>query len=320
MSSIQIASIDGSSTYPLDADRGPVALVCPKCHGELNKTSDRWLCSSCPHEFPMRDGSPDLILGERYDVDSGEQVMLSEEVTNHRTVNEYYVPLFRKLFKERAPRILSLGCGVGADVDALCDAGFDAYGIDNGVRSGTWKRRKYPERLVMANGKCMPFADETFDCVFCGCVFPHVGVQGSSYNVTPDYHEQRLELASEMARVLKPGGRVIASNPNRWFPFDIFHEHTAERFRVRPTFPTDPLLLSRGDYEKLFAGSGCVRAVGLPVEGYWSFANSSKSLKGRLASLPVRMLFRAASAIKPLRTSFINPWIIVMIEKAGAAQ
>lgn len=244
--------------------------------------------------------------------------MLNEEITNRRTVEEYYVPLFRKLFIGRRARVLSLGCGVGADVDALCDAGFDAYGIDNGVRSSQWKRRGHPERLIMANGKHMPFPDETFDCVFCGCVFPHVGVHGETYKVVDDYHEQRLALASEMVRVLKPGGRVIASNPNRWFPLDIFHGHMAGGFHARLTLPTDPLLLSRRDYQRLFASAGCVRAVGLPVEGYWSFANSRRHLKGRIGSIPVRLAFRVASAFKPLHTSCINPWIIVMIEKAKA--
>jgi SAM-dependent methyltransferase len=299
---------------------GSVPLVCPMCRGCLRVGEAEWACDSCGTRFPLRDGAPDLIVGERYEVTCDESVLVSEEITNRRTVVDFYSPLFRELFGARKPRILSLGCGVGADVDALCDAGFDAYGIDNGIRSSVWKRRKYPERLVMANGKHMPFPSESFDCVFCGCVFPHVGVKGASYEVTPDYREQRLELATEMARILKPGGRAVVSNPNRWFPFDIFHEHTADHFRARATPPWNPLLLSRGDYQALFAQAGCVRASGLSNLRYWSFANSRKSLKGRIASIPVQALFWTASTIKPLRTSFINPWIIVMIEKAGAAQ
>jgi SAM-dependent methyltransferase len=318
MASRSTIALESSPMVFFESASGQLPLACPVCHQSLNSTDDVWSCGGCDHRFPVQDGVPDLIVGERYEVDSGEDVMKNEEITNRRTVEEYYVPLFRKLFGDRKTRILSLGCGVGADVEALCDAGFDAYGIDNGVRSSTWKRRRYPQRLVMANGKHMPFHDETFDCVFCGCVFPHVGVEGSSYKVTPDYREQRLELAKEMGRVLKPGGRIIASNPNRWFPFDIFHEHTHDRFRARPTSPTDPLLLSRRDYERLFASAGCVRATGLPVAGYWSLTNSRKSFKGRIASFPVRFLFRVASSVKPLRTSFINPWIIVMIEKANA--
>jgi SAM-dependent methyltransferase len=294
-----------------------IDIVCPACQEPL---SAEWACARCAKQYPVQEGAPDLIVGERYDVASDEQAMVSEEITNTRTVNDYYVPLFRSLFGTNSARILSLGCGVGADVDALCAAGFDAYGIDNGVRSSIWKRRQHPEHLFMANGKHLPFASGTFDCVYCGCVFPHVGVQGSSYKVTSDYFEQRQALAREMTRVLKPNGKIIVSNPNRWFPFDIFHEHTADRYRMRFSLPTNPILLSRGDYEKLFAPAGCVRASGLPVLGYWSFANSRKTLKGRIASAPVRLLFWLASVVKPLRTSFINPWIIVMIEKGGVTR
>jgi hypothetical protein len=115
---------------------------------------------------------------------------------------------------------------------------------------------------------------------------------------------------------------VIASNPNRWFPFDIFHEHTADRFVMRPSPPWNPLLLSRGDYARLFAPAGCPRATGLPVAGYWSFANSRKKLKGRIMSAPLRFLFWLVS-LEPLaflRASFMNPWLIVMIQKGGAPE
>jgi hypothetical protein len=106
------------------------------------------------------------------------------------------------------------------------------------------------------------------------------------------------------------------SNPNRLFPFDIFHEHTANNFRLRFHLPSDPILLSRLDYQRLFSPTGCESTVGLPVSGYWSFTNSRKTLKGRIASAPVRFLFWLVSAFEPLRTSFLNPWIIVLVEKS----
>ena len=123
-----------------------------------------------------------------------------------------------------------------------------------------------------------------------------------------------------MARVLKPGGRVFSCNPNRFFPFDIFHGHQAGRPVVRPTMPWDRLLLSLGDYRRMFSESCQVAVRALPVENYWNFTNSKKSLKGQILSAPIRMLFQLVSRIAPLRSSPLNPWLIVRIEKLGVVK
>ena len=209
---------------------------------------------------------------------------------------------------------------MGSDVETLRKAGFNAMGIDNGKRSEFWReRRESPESLVMGNGKRMPFEDSTFDVIFCGCVFPHGGVVGTTFDTTSDFYEQRLELAGEMARVLKPGGKIVSCNPNRFFPFDIFHGHKAGKPILRPTMPWKRLLLSRGDYLGMFNRYGCVRATALPVENYWNFTNSKKSFKGRVMAAPVAFLFRLVSRVGFLRGSALNPWLIVMIEKGAAA-
>jgi SAM-dependent methyltransferase len=285
--------------------------------------AERITCDVCDSQYGFcDDGRPDLIVGERYDDPTPIEALLSEEKTNASTTERYWLPLFRKLWPDppTPPKILSIGCGVGTDVETLCDAGYIAVGVDCGKRVDFWSRRRYPNHLVRANANYLPFADGTFDGMFCGCVFPHVGVQGVTYNVTQDYYTRRLKLAREMTRALKPGGKIITCNPNRYFPFDIFHEHTAERFRMRPTFPWNPLLLSLGDYEQLFRAAGCMRAEGLPVENYWGFNGASRSLKGRALSMPVRMLFWLASRerLSALRASFLNPWLIVLIEKGPA--
>ena len=264
------------------------------------------------------DGFADLIIGEHYDDDTPDCAVLNEETTNRDTSDRYWIPLFRKLWPANysARKILSLGCGVGADVERLVECGFDAYGLDNGKRTALWAaRRRYPERLFRANGKRMPFKNETFDAIFCGCVFPHVGVVGTSFQTTEDFMEQRTELAKEMARVLRPGGRIIACNPNRFFPFDIFHGHQAGKVVLRPTLPWQHLLLSRGDYFRMFRAYDCVRATALPVEGYWSFTNSRKSVKGRILAAPIAALFRLVSRVSFLSGSPLNPWLIVMLDK-----
>jgi SAM-dependent methyltransferase len=204
------------------------------------------------------------------------------------------------------------------DVDVLCDAGFDCVGIDCGNRTAAWPRRVEKKRFLLANGQNLPFEDRSFDGIFCGCVFPHVGVIGDSYRVGSHYRKQRLQLAREMSRVLRPEGKILVSSPNRLFPFDIFHGRTPGSYRPRPYWPGDPFLLSLADYRSLFSACGLSKAEPLPVAGYWSFFRSRRSWKGYLLGLPIRSAFWLASRpeLSAIRCSPMNPWIVVLVEKA----
>ena len=216
--------------------------------------------------------------------------------------------------------MLSLGCGTGVDIDRLTAAGFDPVGIDNGNRTAVWPRRAESERLCLANGKHLPFETATFDAVYCGCVFPHVGVEGDSNRVRPDYWAQRLAIAREITRVLKPGGRAMVSSPNRLFPVDLFHGRSPDQPYPRVNVPWSPFLLSAGDYARLFAEAGCDDAELLPVSNYWGFVRMKRRLRGRLLALPIETVFKAVSArpLRALRGSPLNPWIVMSLRKAHA--
>jgi SAM-dependent methyltransferase len=265
-------------------------------------------------------GFPDLVVGNRFEDDENESLNCYEDNSNTYTTANYWIPLFRGMASEdvASPRVLSVGCGTGIDVDLLGDQGFEAIGIDCGNRSKVWPHRRRRDRLFMANGQHLPFEDNFFDIAFCGCVFPHVGVVGDTFQVTPQYREDRLQLAREMARVVRPGGKIVVSNPNRYFPFDIFHGRPSGGFKVRPYSPRDPFLLSVSDYRKMFNQAGCSRATALPVTGYWGFVRSKNSWKGRLMGMPVRFLFWLVSrnSLSFLRGSPLSPWIVVELEKA----
>jgi len=276
-------------------------------------------CQSCGQQFSFIGEFPDLIVGGRFDDAENEAQVLYEEQCNIDTTRNYWIPTFRRLWpeRERVPRLLSLGCGAGTDVDLLCQEGFECIGIDCGNRSRSWPKRLNKHNLLLANGKHLPFPDQSFDGVFCGCVFPHVGVIGDSPHIAPDYFEQRLELAREMSRVLRPGGKIVVSSPNRRFVFDIFHGRTPGSYKPRLNSPRDPFLLSVADYRKLFQAAGCKQASPLPVAGYWGFIRSKNSLKGAILGLPVRALFRMVSlpAFRLLRGSPISPWLVVLVSK-----
>lgn len=306
----------------LDRRRDALGLVCPSCRKpDLLSASSGYNCVGCTTRYPMVGGYADLIVGERFDDASDETLLNYEERSNEDLTRNYWQPLFRSLWPAHVhePRLLSVGCGTGVDVDLLRDDGFDSVGIDCGNRTSVWPRRKHGDRLLLANGKKLPFDDNSFDAVFCGCVFPHVGVVGDTNVTAADVDAQRLSLAQEMVRVLRPGGYVIVSSPNRWFLCDIFHGRTPGSYRPRFNPPTSRFLLSVGDYEHLFGRAGCGPASALPNENYWGFIRSSNSIKGRLFGAPVRFVFWLVSraGLGFLRGSFINPWLVVMMQKAS---
>lgn len=296
----------------------PVPLVCPVCRSRaIALLSDVASCPECRFSKPRINGFLDLVIGERFDDSPDDACLCYEEISNEHTTREYWVPLLLALFPgtSRRPRILALGCGTGVEVDVLHEAGFDAVGVEIGNRTAAWPRRKAADWLLMGNGKALPFEDDSFDAVFCGCVFPHVGVEGDSFKVTPSCQEDRLQVAREMQRVVKPDGVVIASSPNRVFPFDIFHGREAGSYKLRLNTPGDRFLLSARDYFRMFQAAGLVAPRLLPADRYWGFVRSSKTLKGRVLGAPVRCLFSVTSQVQALRGSVLAPWIVACARK-----
>ena len=302
-----------------------LVLLCPVCREPLLPQADRLDCqanprqSGCLEHYRLDNGFPDLIIGERFDDPTDEACMCYEEYSNDYTARHYWIPTFRQLFPDldRPARILALGCGTGVEVDLLNEAGFDCYGIDNGNRTQVWPRRCHSHKLFLANGLHLPFADGAFDAVFCGCVFPHVGVVGDSNIVADHGLEDRRALAREMGRVLIPGGRIVVSSPNRRFPFDIFHGRQPGSYKPVFNPPGSRFLLSVGDYAGLFRAAGCRLVRARPVTGYWGFVRSKNSLKGQLLGLPVQLLFWLVSrpSLSCLRGSPLSPWLVVEVTK-----
>jgi SAM-dependent methyltransferase len=69
-------------------------------------------------------------------------------------------------------------------------------------------QRAFPEvTCVRADGRNLPFSDDSFDIAFSNAVIEHVGDEG----------DQRA-FAVELCRV---GRRVFVTTPNRWFPVDV---------------------------------------------------------------------------------------------------
>jgi SAM-dependent methyltransferase len=96
-------------------------------------------------------------------------------------------------------RVLDFGCGMGRTVQTLRDRGTDAWGCDPVIREHTPTSVR-PFLMRMEGG--IPAPDKSFDVVTSNYVFEHVTDMESTL--------------SEIARVLKPGGELLALYPDRY--------------------------------------------------------------------------------------------------------
>ncbi|MBZ0253039.1 MAG: class I SAM-dependent methyltransferase, partial [Candidatus Methylomirabilis sp.] len=232
--------------------KGRARFICPACRGALAFENDGTRCTECGRDFPTSQGYADFTLGERF-LDDRENPGLwdIEERTGRHLAEQYLQGLLTRLFPDRPRseiRVLSIGCGVGSDVEALCDLGFDAYGIDPGGRTELWKRRPHSDRYFLANAKKLPFPDGDFDFAFLCCVLTHIGTVGSSGNLQPDFEAQRAEAAGEAARVVRHDGYVMLSGPNPRFPLDLWHRPNLHSPRPRVHRPGERFCLALPDY------------------------------------------------------------------------
>lgn len=141
-----------------------------------------------------------------------------------RTRRYMMVRRFREVLEhaDLAPgqRVLDLGCGWAYGTLWARERGCRVTGIDLDLEQLRWARGALPDGsslgLTQANAKALPFRDGTFDRAFSVEMMEHV------------YRPDRATALGEIARVLKPGGRVALSTPNPSSPIEA-----AKRLAVR---------------------------------------------------------------------------------------
>lgn len=127
--------------------------------------------------------------------------------------------------------VLEAGCGEGYGAALLTAAGARVVALDYDACATAHVRATYPELPVLrGNLVDLPFADASFDLVASLQTIEHLWDQPG--------------FVAECVRVLRPGGRLVLTTPNRrtFPPGNIFHTHeldarelhdlVAERARV----------------------------------------------------------------------------------------
>jgi SAM-dependent methyltransferase len=121
--------------------------------------------------------------------------------------NDRLIAAFKRLSGLPAgARVADLGCGSGVFTELLRRAGYQSIGLDISSKLVALGRRKYPGlELIEGDAENLPFETASLDGVLLSGLVHHF----------PDPRR----LAAEVQRVLKPGGRFVAFDPNRMNPF-----------------------------------------------------------------------------------------------------
>ncbi|GAB4113374.1 MAG: class I SAM-dependent methyltransferase [Roseiflexaceae bacterium] len=187
-------------------------LQCPTCNARdlvVDATGVR--CTACQNHYPRHEGYLDLMpRGVEFEYISkyvSEEAELAEELD----YRELAPPLLAAGVRDRAlarllefgPRDIVLDSGCGTAKHAVWNA--DRVGLMVGSDPATLfaDQALVKVALAKADSRRLPFADNSFDKVFCIDVLEHFPI-----DVIDAY-------LAETARILRPGGRFLAFSNTR---------------------------------------------------------------------------------------------------------
>ena len=187
-------------------------LSCPSCHGELTDEGNAVRCISCGKNFAVEGGIPLLeahqATAAEFDyiahyVRDSEQFDYFEERTgatahSERRVREYTL----SLIPPGTQSILDVGCGSAWVAKALQKSGPFHCSLDISIENPRKALQRYPSPNhvgVVGDSYHLPFRDNSFDAIIAAEIIEHL-------------HDPKA-FATELMRVVKPGGAVIISTP-----------------------------------------------------------------------------------------------------------
>ncbi len=227
------------SGYPPPDEALLALLVCPRCHGSLDRSPDALSCGPCDQRYPIVLGIPDLRLHEdpliplEDDYRKGEVLQAAAETRSFAELVAYYwtLPTYPPTPPDLASRfighvqgdaeriaayehhlgggemMLDVGCGAGVLVQVAHRHYRQVIGCDVGFRWLVVARKGLleagrPAHLVCACADHLPFPDGRFDLVTSVALLEHVPVPSTTLD--------------QMRRVLRPRGKIFLWTTNRF--------------------------------------------------------------------------------------------------------
>lgn len=163
---------------------------------EIKGSSRLWLCESCElYQYG------EVVDQSAYEAEyhAGYEKHRSKKIRTARIRLNRLEPLLDRQTQDQAPRILDVGCSVGATLSAAQLLKWDAVGVDVSQDAVDYCQSLGLNSRKVSGGE-LPFEDNTFDAVVNWHVVEHV--------------ENVRETLADWRRVLKPGGVLCMETPD----------------------------------------------------------------------------------------------------------
>lgn len=227
-------------------------LACPRCLGDLAKQHGlaSLSCPTCAVAFPVRDGIPRMTDGaetrdERMKAEWDAQSEARVHYSNHQSILARWelevLPSFVDWLGSAGGPILDVGCGVGHLGAALAASGRTELEL-----VGTDFQRELLQDvgtgyigLIEADVHHLPIKDGAFAGV----------VASNSLHHFPDPERAMVEIA----RVLRPGGVLVAYDPRHLDPLEMLKKRLR---RNDKSFTADHRAFRVEEYRQLLGSSG----------------------------------------------------------------
>jgi SAM-dependent methyltransferase len=199
-------------------------LRCTSCHGSLQQSNGtRYWCTVCRREFPVLRAVPRFVEAEGYADSFGYQWQkYAKTQLDHAGRNLSELDFRRKtgLRAEdlKGRLVLDVGCGMGRFAEVATRWGARVVGIDLSAAAEVAARNLANRDFaaLQADVFALPFALESFDCIYSVGVLHHTPDCAQAFKALPQY--------------LKPGGKIavwLYSGYNRWYRFsDLYRKFT----------------------------------------------------------------------------------------------
>jgi SAM-dependent methyltransferase len=224
-------SLSGESEltqFPLSSEL--LALLrCPTCQASLASSDSGLHCSACGLRFPEIRGVLRFVEEGNYADSFGYQwrrfqTTQLDDADKNMSELDFIQKTGLKPADFKGKLVLDVGCGMGRFAEVATRWGARVVGIDLSAATEVAARNLSDREFVafQADVFSLPFAPETFDCVYSMGVLHHTPDCEKAFKVLPQY--------------VKPGGMLavwLYSGYNNWYRFSDQYRKVTHRLSPR---------------------------------------------------------------------------------------